>query len=62
MKRLFGVIILLIGLGGMVGALCALVGIFDMPTQSRRGPLGMMEISCAFLYVGWNWIQNKVAE
>ena len=59
MKRVFGVIAIIIGLAGLVGGICGLVGIIDIP--SRRGPLGAVGISCVFLYVGWNWVQNKVA-
>lgn len=60
MKRTFGGLIILIGVCGLVGAGCAFAGMFEIP--SRRGPIGLVAISCAFIYVGWNWLQNKVAE
>ena len=60
MKRVFGVIALIIGFAGLVGGICGLIGIIDI--SSGRGPIGAIGMSCAFLYVGWNWLQKKVAQ
>lgn len=60
LRRIFGVIAMTIGVLGIVGSVCALAGMFEVPT--RRGPLGLVFISGVFLYVGWNWIQDKTAK
>ncbi|QEG21682.1 hypothetical protein MFFC18_15400 [Mariniblastus fucicola] len=59
MKRVLGAFAIMGGLVGLVGGILGVTGFIEI--RGRRGPLGLVAISCVFLYVGWNWVQDKVA-
>ncbi len=60
MRRVFGVIVFLLGLG-LTGWIAYNVLIERLPEAQGRNPLPGMITATAFLYVGYKWMMGRQA-
>lgn len=59
-KKIVGVVVMLLGAVPVALAVSGLAGFFEFPR--RVGPIFLLGLSAMLFYIGWNLLQNKTLD